>query len=241
MRRLSIHTLLLLAAIMVASIAAMPATLAKPAAPTASATGNPGEMTISWDRVQGAQYYTVGWINWTQGQRLYDADQDWQSLFHYTTVVGSRTSYTVSGLSGGDNHHSIIRATDEAGGRFGGGYSEWSDWSSAVQPASLPPPPAPGDANTVTLSRPSTAPDCRVGQRLSAGQSCKLILGSADVDRFFSVHSGGSLDRAAVVWVAFGDITVLWPWPNRGWSHSEGDQRFRIQFDNEAWVIRELG
>ena len=68
MRKISAHTLLLLAVIMIASIAAMPATLAKPPAPTARATGNPGEITISWGRIQGAEYYTVGWINWTRGR-----------------------------------------------------------------------------------------------------------------------------------------------------------------------------
>ena len=172
MRKLSAHTLLLLAAIMIASIAAMPATLARPEAPTARATGNTGEITISWDRIQGAEYYTVGWINWTQGQELSDKGEDWTSLFHYTTVLGSVTSYTVNGLVGGDNHHAIIRATDEADGRFGGGYSDWSDWSPAVQPEppALPAPAQPEDG--VNLTPPTASGDCSAGQRLDPGRAC---------------------------------------------------------------------
>ena len=125
----------LVATLLVAGIAATPAQLASPAAPTVQATGNAGEIVISWNQVPGAQYYTVGWINWTKGQPVSAAGGDWLSLFHYTTVVGSTTSYTVSGLDAGDNYYAIIRATD-TGDRFGGGYSQWSAWSTtAAQPA----------------------------------------------------------------------------------------------------------
>ena len=124
--------------LLVGTIAAAPAVLSQPAAPMIEATANAEELTISWDRIPGAQYYTVGWINWTEGQPVHTAGGDWLSLFHYTTVAGDRTSYTVKGLNGGDSHFAIIRATDVAGasGRFGGGYSTWSSWSSSsAQPA----------------------------------------------------------------------------------------------------------
>ena len=93
---------------------------------------------ISWNPVPGAQYYTVGWINWTEGKPLLDAGQDWFSLFHYATVLGTETSYTVKGLEGGEDYHANVRATDVAGavGRLGGGWSPLSAWSiPAVQPA----------------------------------------------------------------------------------------------------------
>ena len=128
----------LTAIILIAGIAATPAQLPTPAAPTVQATGNAGEIVISWNPVPGAQYYTVGWINWTEGQQLLDAGQDWFSLFHYATVLGTETSYTVKGLDGGDNYHANVRATDVAGtvGRLGGGWSPLSAWSiPAVQPA----------------------------------------------------------------------------------------------------------
>ncbi len=123
---------ILVAALLIAGIAATPAVLSKPLAPTIEATTNGGELEITWDRIPGAQYYTVGWINWTEGKPVLDAGGDWLSLLHYTTVAGHRTSYTVKGQNGGDTHYAIIRATDVSGtsGRFGGGYSAWSDWSS---------------------------------------------------------------------------------------------------------------
>ena len=129
---------ILVAALLIAAIAATPATLAQPDGPSVQATSNGGEIVISWDRVSGAQYYTVGWVNWTKGKPVSDAGGDWLSLFHYTTVLGSETSYTVKGLEEGQDHYAIIRATDAGGAadRFGGGYSQWSAWSSSsAQPA----------------------------------------------------------------------------------------------------------
>ncbi len=123
----------LVAALLIAGIAATPAVLSKPVAPTIEATTNAEEVTITWNRIPGAQYYTVGWINWTEGKPVLDAGEDWLKLFHYTTVPGDETSYTVKGQVGGDTHYAIIRATDVEGttnGRFGGSYSTWSDWSS---------------------------------------------------------------------------------------------------------------
>ena len=126
---------MLLTAVIIASIAAAPAVLSKPDPPTVSATAAGGEVLISWSPVPGARYYTVGWINWTDGQPVSAAGGDWLSFFNYTTVPGNVTSYTVKGQDGGDDHYAIIRATDDDD-RFGGGYSPWSDWSvSPAQPA----------------------------------------------------------------------------------------------------------
>ncbi len=125
----------LAATLVIAGIAATPAALTQPQPPSVLATASGGEIVISWDRVPGAQYYTVGWINWTKGQPVEAAGGDWLSLFHYTTVVGNRTSYTVRGLDSGDSYYAIVRATDTVN-RFGGAYSEWSVWSTVpAQPA----------------------------------------------------------------------------------------------------------
>ena len=127
----------LFATIIIASIAATPAQLAKPDAPTVSATANGGEIVISWNPVAGAYYYTVGWVNWTDAKPLFDAGEDWLHLFNYTTVPGSVTSHTVKGLDGGEDHYAVTRATDVVGndGRFGGGWSPFSEWSSPARPA----------------------------------------------------------------------------------------------------------
>ena len=129
--------MLLILVTSIGAVAATPAVLPQPGGPTVQATSNGGEIIISWDRVSGAQYYTVGWVNWTDGKPVSDAGGDWLSLFHYTTVLATETSYTVKGLYGGDDHYAIIRATD-TNDRFGGSYSEWSAWSSVSGPAGGP-------------------------------------------------------------------------------------------------------
>ena len=129
--------ILLCATIIVASVAATPATLARPDAPRVHATANAGEVVIVWDPVPGAQYHTVGWVNWADAKPLSDSGEDWLHLFTYTTVRGNVTSHIVKGLDGGEDHYAIIRATDVAGneGRFGGGWSPWSEWSPPAKPA----------------------------------------------------------------------------------------------------------
>ena len=119
--------------LMVIQIAATPAVLPKPEAPTVRANQNVGEIVISWNQISGAQYYTVGWVNGTQAKPVSDAGGDWLSHFHYTTVRSDVTSYTVNGLTGGNDYYGIIRVTDNDA-RFGGSYSEWSEWSSPAQP-----------------------------------------------------------------------------------------------------------
>ena len=127
---------LLFAIIVIASIAATPAVLVRPDAPQVHTTGSAGEIVIAWSPVPGAQWYTVGWVNWTDAKAVSDSGEDWLHLFTYTTVPGNVSSHVVKGLDGGEDHYAIIRATDVAGvdGRFGGGYSPWSEWSSPAQP-----------------------------------------------------------------------------------------------------------
>ena len=183
MRRfIRVTPLLLVAITIMASIAAAPAQLATPDAPTAEATTNSGEMTISWNPVPGAQYYTVGWVNWTDAKPISDAGEDWLSQFHYTTVLGSETSYTVKGLDGGDDHYAIIRATDVEGaaaGRFGGGWSMFSSWSLPIQPTVQPAadstetPAQPTTDGTSFLSISASNTCQQPVQRLNKGESCR--------------------------------------------------------------------
>ena len=105
--------------------------LPKPAAPTATATGNPGEIRVSWQSVSGARFYTVGWINRDDYDRA-QAAGDWQSAFHYATVLASNTDYTVSGLKAGAQYWTIVGARTA---RFDGDPATWSDWSAGVTTA----------------------------------------------------------------------------------------------------------
>ena len=214
------------------------ATSSTPNAPTARATGNVGGMTISWDQVQGAQYYTVGWINWTKAKPLFDAGEDWLSLFHYTTILGDETSYTVNGLTGGEDHYAIIRATDVATGRFGEGYSEWSAWSStAVQPASAPQPMS----EEVAVPGPPTASaECYVGQQLTPGQSCWFQLSPRDDVSIFAVTSGGPYHGWGQVWRD--DWFRFFREPVSQSKTVDGVRhRFAMEKQGSSWVIVQYG
>ncbi len=237
MRRLSAHTLLLFVVIIIASIAAMPATLAKPSAPTALATGDPGVIRISWDRIEGAQYYTVGWINWTRGQPVSDAGGDWHSLFHYSTVPGNQTGYTVSGLTGDENHHAIIRATDEADGRFGGGYSEWSGWSSAVQPA---PAPQPSSDEATIPGRPTASAECYVRQTLTPGQACWFRLPNDVVNNVFAVTDGGPYHGWGQMWLDDW-FRFFQSAPSQSATVDGVRHRFRTYRDGSTWEVIQYG
>ena len=167
---------LFLAIAVLLAVAAAPGVLNQPAAPLIQSTQNGGELEITWDAIPGAQFYTVGWINWTEGAPVHASGGDWLSLFHYTTVAGDRTSYTVKGQNGGDNHYAIIRATDVGGtsGRFGGGYSTWSAWSSApAQPAGHP---TPGDPPATDCVDDGTCiPIQRIGTFAGSGDSVEHV------------------------------------------------------------------
>ena len=123
--------LMLLALLLVAGVAAMPGALPKPETPTAAATGNAGEISVSWQPVAGAQFYVVGWINRSDYNRI-GSSGDWLSAFHYATVPSSRTSYTVSGLKAGEAYWTIVGARAD---RFHGGPVSWSEWSTPVTTA----------------------------------------------------------------------------------------------------------
>ena len=246
MRRfIRLTSLLLFAIIIVAGIAATPAQLAMPDAPTVRATANGGEMTISWNPVPGAQYYTVGWVNWTDAKPISDAGEDWLSQFHYTTVLGSETSYLVKGLNGGDDHYAIVRATDIEGvaaGRFGGGWSPFSAWSSPVQPAVQPP----GDATQPTSEeaaipgRPTASAECYVGQRLTPGQTCWFQLTADDVVSIFAVTSGGPYDGWAQIWRD--DWFRFFQKPVSQTRTADGTRyRFKMEKEGSDWVIEQYG
>ena len=117
--------ILLLAVTIVASIAATPAALPEPGKPTATATANAGELRVGWNPVAGAKFYTVGWLNRNDYNRIGSAG-DWESAFHYATVPASNTSYTVSGLHAGEEYWAIVGARTA---RTGGDAPSWSVWS----------------------------------------------------------------------------------------------------------------
>ena len=160
---LAVATLLLAAVAVVLAIGAAPATLAKPGAPTATATGNAGELLIEWHPVAGAKYYTVGWIN-LEDYASAKAAGDWLSAFHYATIPATRTSYAVTGLKPGEEYHAVAAARVN---RYGG-EPVWSEWSPKVQTA--------GQHGAGYC--PITGPPVPDGGYLSVGQSAAIGYGN---------------------------------------------------------------
>lgn len=236
--------LFLFAIIIIASIAAAPATLATPDAPTAQATANGGEMTVSWNQVPGAQYYTVGWVNWTDAKPISDAGEDWLSQFHYTTVLGSETSYTVKGLDGGDDHYAIIRATDIEGiaGRFGGGWSMFSAWSLPVQPADFTESSSQPTSEEATIpGRPTASAECYMGQQLTPGQSCWFSVPYENPDPVFAVTDGGPYHGYGQWW--FSDGFDFFSTGSHGhlWAIDGADHIFEVTRQGSVWVVEQYG
>ena len=136
---------------------------AKPGAPTATATGNAGELLIEWHPVAGAKYYTVGWIN-LEDYASAKAAGDWLSAFHYATIPATRTSYAVTGLKPGEEYHAVAAARVN---RYGG-EPVWSEWSRKVQTA--------GQHGAGYC--PITGPPVPDGGYLSVGQSAAIGYGN---------------------------------------------------------------
>ena len=120
--------LFLFAVLLIAGVAATPAALPTPTAPTAVATSDAGEIRVAWPPVSGAQFYTVGWINRNDYNRI-GSSGDWLSAFHYATIPSPGTDYTVSGLKSGEEYWTIVGARMA---RVGGEPPSWSAWSGLV-------------------------------------------------------------------------------------------------------------
>ena len=122
----------LLVAMLVSGVAAMPASLAQPGQPTATATANAGELLVTWDASAGAQFYTVGWAEEEGIRQMLGAGREWLDAFHYAVIPAAYTSYTVSGLKLETPYYTIIGAQSS---RFGATDLVWGPWSDLVETA----------------------------------------------------------------------------------------------------------
>ena len=94
----ALSLIVLVATLLVAGIAAMPAQLAPPSQPTVIATANAGEFQVSWNRVAGAQHYTVGYASPDEMDRMAAAGRNRLDAFNYVTIGAANTSHTFTGL-----------------------------------------------------------------------------------------------------------------------------------------------
>ena len=121
--------LALVAILLVAGVAAMPATLAEPSTPTVGPTSNAGELKATWSATAGAQFYVVGWANREEVSQMIAAGRDWLDAFHYATIPANHTGHTITGIKPDTEYAVIIGAKTT---RFGGAEPAWSQWSFAT-------------------------------------------------------------------------------------------------------------
>ena len=95
--------------ILVATLAAPPFTVAQDGPPSPAnimvVNGpNGGEAIVTWDAVDGANFYRIGWLSRTDYQ---DAGDDWLERFAFSEVA-DKTSYTVTRLTPGKYYWFIV-------------------------------------------------------------------------------------------------------------------------------------
>ena len=130
-----------LAVVIVALVAAaaglMPAhaqgSLAAPTGVTAVDGDQPGEVTVSWQAVDGATFYRVGWVAFDDITAVQDAGRHWLDAFAFTDVANyGQTAHQLKGLLPGVRYAFIVGSVNS---RFG--IAAWPSWS-YLTPAEAP-------------------------------------------------------------------------------------------------------
>lgn len=133
-----VSLLVLLVALLGTGVAATPAVLPQPGQPAVTATANSGELAAIWRASAGAQFYTVGWADQEEVNKMLGAGREWLDGFHFATIPATFTGHTISGLKPETEYYVIVGAQDK---RFGATDLTWSAWSDLVPTSGIPPVP----------------------------------------------------------------------------------------------------
>ena len=134
--------------------------LAKPAGVSAVDGAVAGTVTVSWDAVDEAAFYRIGWVSADDLTAIRADGQDWLDAFVFSDVANrGQTSYTVLRLAPGVRHAFIVGSINS---RFSAAaWSEWAYLTTAAGTAQCPAgggdPPAPQPGATPTPG-PSATP-----------------------------------------------------------------------------------
>ena len=93
---------------------------------------NPGEVVVSWDEVNGAAFYRVGWValddyDTLPARELWPYEDFWLEVFRFVDI-GNRgqTSHTLTLLTPGKQYNFIVASNDT---RYGApAWSGWAGW-----------------------------------------------------------------------------------------------------------------
>ena len=172
---------------------------------------NLGEVVVSWDEVNGAAFYRVGWVALDDyfalpAQELWPYEDFWLEVFRFIDI-GNReqTSHTLTLLTPGIQYNFIVASNDT---RYGApAWSDWAGWLELSSPAQ-PTPQQPLDPSPTGPARPTatTSFDSRYsaisagslhtcGVRLDGTIGCFGSNGRGQSDppdgEFLSVSAGG--------------------------------------------------
>lgn len=133
-----------------------------------------GQVTLSWDPLDGANFYRVGWVSFPDYQAATDAGREWEDAFVFVDVANlGQTSYEVVRLEPGVLHAFVVGSVAT---RFG--IAEFSEWNTETLQAGSPAatgavqPPIAGGVGAIPVTGSATAGNCTVGMRLHPGQGC---------------------------------------------------------------------
>ena len=116
-------------------------------APTGTTVANGselGQVVVSWDAVDDAAFYRIGWVALPDYQAAVSAEQDWLEAFHFLDAANTgQAQWTLTRLSPGVQYYFIVASN---------GVPQYSGWS---QPLTLT-----SDSTTVQVDYSDQYPNC---------------------------------------------------------------------------------
>ena len=130
-----------------ASTVAAQDALAAPTGISAMETGS-GQVTVSWDPVDNAQFYRVGWVAWDDYLAVTEDNRDWLEAFAFIDISNrEQSSHQLSRLTPGAVYYFIVASNDE---RYG--TPRWSRWSERLTLSAAPATEAPTGSASINLT-----------------------------------------------------------------------------------------
>ena len=109
-----------------------------PPAPTGITAANgdePGEVIVSWNAVDEAAFFRIGWVAKPDYEATVAADRDWLEAFHFLDAANSNlTEWTLTRLSPGVEYWFIVASNDNRNG-----VPQYGDWSNLLALTPAPP------------------------------------------------------------------------------------------------------
>ena len=154
---------------------------------------NPGEVSVSWNAVDGASSWRVGWLAVVDYQE-HEANDVWQSYFAYSDVATS-SSWTVRRLTPGLEYYFIV-------GRKHAGDIAWSDWErfKLDEDATACPayPPATGTARSQTVDDYIV---WKIGEQVSATDADEIREAVIATHNTYARHGMPRIDKTVTIFL----------------------------------------